>query len=170
VATALAEPSAWTFPGDRSTAARYGRAGITNDSKNSLPASREILANRHHGGQAKTLIRHRRARNSAAPLCGISPTGPRRVRQFLLQCQRDRSVGLFQSGGADQQLERTRGISCRGGWRDPRRGAFAGVGGLVNSRTSRNYTPRVQLGNAVPCIARDNGQLLARDPPHAQVR
>ena len=167
VATALAEQSAWTFQGIdlllRDTARWY-----QTDSKKIAPERLdEILANRTMGARQIHLItitdaqgiqRHRSV-GSSPPDLDVSD-------RSYFTAQRDRSVGLFMSEALITRSERRPGIVLSRRLEDES-GAFAGVvAAIVNLEDLEKFYAAVNLGNGSAVhLLRDNGQLLARDPP-----
>ena len=167
VATALAEQSAWTFQGIdlllRDTARWY-----QNDSKKIAPERLdEILANRTMGARQIHLItitdaqgiqRHRSV-GSSPPDFDVSD-------RSYFNAQRDRSVGLFMSEALVTRSEGRPGIVLSRRLEDES-GAFAGVvAAIVNLEDLEKFYAAVNLGNGSAVhLLRDDGQLLARDPP-----
>jgi PAS domain S-box-containing protein len=167
VATALAEQSAWTFQGIdlllRDTARWY-----QNDSRK-FPPERldEILANRTMGARQIHLItitdaqgiqRHRSV-GSSPPDLDVSD-------RSYFKAQRERSAGLFMSEPLITRSEGRPGIILSRRLEEET-GAFAGVvTAIVNLEDLEKFYAAVNLGNGSAVhLLRDNGQLLARDPP-----
>lgn len=167
VATALAEQSAWTFQGIdlllRDTVRWY-----QNDSKKIAPERLdEILANRTMGARQIHLItitdaqgiqRHRSV-GSSPPDLNVSD-------RSYFNAQREHSAGLFMSEPLITRSEGRPGIILSRRLEDES-GTFAGVvSAIVNLEDLEKFYAAVNLGNGSAVhLLRENGQLLARDPP-----